>query len=271
MSTAGPYIYRMDQPVPEPPARVVSLVPSLTEALFDLGVGGRLVGVTHFCTRPAEGVAGVERIGGTKNPDIARIIGLRPDLVIANQEENRREDVEALTDAGIAVWVTYPRTVREALNVLWNIMHIFDYTAMVPRVRAIEQAVDWVEGVSLNAVGPPPRVFMPIWHRPLMTVGSDTYAYDLLRICGAQPIFADRPQRYPIVTLAEVEAAAPDIILLPDEPFRFSEAHVAEFAHLDVPAARMGRIRLVDGSLVTWHGTRLAHALNLVPNLLSAE
>jgi ABC-type Fe3+-hydroxamate transport system substrate-binding protein len=289
------YIYSMDAPVTTPPRRVVSLVPSVTESLFDLNLGDRLVAVTDYCVHPAAGVVNLPRIGGTKNPDVERIVALSPDLVIANQEENRKEDVLALQAAGLKVWVTFPKTVADALNLLWNIMHVFDETVMVPRVRLIEQTMDWVVRISerrLEAASC--RVFAPIWLDPLMTFNGDTYASDVLRVCGAINVFADRDRRYPLgadlgaqepyaaddprtagrdtryprITLAEVVAAHPDVVLLPSEPFLFTEEHIPIFARLDIPAARNQQIILVDGSLLTWHGTRLAYALDRLPNVL---
>jgi ABC-type Fe3+-hydroxamate transport system substrate-binding protein len=289
------YSYNLTAPVTEPPQRVVSLVPSVTESLFDLNLGNRLIGVTDYCTRPADGVANLPRIGGTKNPDIQRIVNLSPDLVIANQEENRREDVETLEAAGIPVWVTFPRTLREATNLLWQIMYTFDETSMVPRVRLIEYSLDWVEGISRAREHLITRVFVPIWLDPLMTFNADTYMHDLLRVCGGTNIFAERERlyplqadlgqreplpaddprvqgrdtRYPRVTLEEVQVAQPDVILLPSEPFAFDESHIPTFAALDVPAAKNNRVHLVEGDLLTWHGTRLAYALNTLPALLS--
>lgn len=289
------YSYNMEAPVTTPPRRVVSLVPSVTESLFDLNLGDRLVAITDFCVYPAAGVAKLPRIGGTKNPDVRRIIELKPDLVIANQEENRKEDVVALQEAGVAVWVTFPRTVADAFNLLWNIMHTFDEPTMVPRIRLMEQTMDWIWRISEKKLEDNPcRVFVPIWLDPLMTFNADTYAHDLLRICGAINVFADRDRQYPLkadlgqadplladdprrvgrdtryprVTIEEVVAAQPDMILLPSEPFQFSEEHIALFADLDIPAARNQQILLVDGSLLTWHGTRLAYALDTIPALL---
>lgn len=285
------YSSQLDAPVDRPPQRVVSLVPSMTESLFDLMLGNRLIAITDYCVHPAAGVAQLPRIGGTKNPDVARIIGLKPDLVIANQEENRKADVEALRAAHIPVWVTYPRTVADAFNLLWNIMHVFDEPAMVPRVRLIEQTMDWVWRISEKRVEDAVcRVFAPIWYDPLMTFNGDTYASDLLRVCGAVNVFAERERRYPLsadvgvgearldaserdvryprVTINEVLAAQPDVVLLPSEPFAFTEAHIALFAQLDIPAAHKRRITLIDGSLLTWHGTRIAYALNSLPDVL---
>jgi ABC-type Fe3+-hydroxamate transport system substrate-binding protein len=247
--------------------------------------------VTDYCVFPVEGVKDLPHIGGTKNPDIARIIALRPDLVIANQEENRKEDVEALRAAHIPVWVTFPRTVSDTFNLLWNIMDVFDEPAMVPRVRLIEQSMDWVWRISeLRVEQESCRVFVPIWNEPLMTFNGDTYANDILRVCGAVNVFASRERlyplkadlgmseadvpvegrdvRYPRVTIEEVIAAQPDVILLPSEPFQFTNEHISIFAGLDIPAAKNGRIELVDGTLLTWHGTRIAYALNTLPDVL---
>jgi ABC-type hemin transport system substrate-binding protein len=123
-----------------PPRRVVSLVPSLTESLFDLGLGDRLIAVTEYCTRPAAGVLSLPRVGGTKTPNVEHIIALQPDLVLMNDDENRLEDAQALQAAGIPLWITGPRTVQDALNLLWQIMEVFDDAAMTPRVREIERA-----------------------------------------------------------------------------------------------------------------------------------
>lgn len=291
------YVFDMDVPVSTPPQRVVSLVPSVTESLFDLSLGDRLIAVTDYCVHPAEGVARLPHIGGTKNPDVVRIIEMKPDLVIANQEENRKEDVQALQAAGIPVWITFPRTVADCFNLLWNIMHVFDEPVMVPRVRLIEQTYDWVWRINEKRIEDEAcRVFVPIWLDPLMTFNADTYAHDLLRVCGAVNVFGDRDRKYPLkadlgngeayptddarivgrdtryprVTMEEVEAAQPDMILLPSEPFEFTESHIAQFTDLNVPAARNGNIKLVDGSLLTWHGTRIAYALNTLPGLLCA-
>lgn len=288
------YGYQMETPVAQPPHRVVSLVPSVTESLFDLNLGDRLVAVTDYCVHPAEGVARLPRIGGTKNPDVRRIIELAPDLVIANREENRREDVQALQAAGVPVWVTFPRTVSDAVNLLWNIMHVFDEPVMVPRVRLIEQTLDWVRRLGEQQLAANPcRVFVPIWLDPLMTFNADTYAHDLLRVCGAVNVFGERQRRYPLradlgeaeayspddpraaerdtryprITWDEVVAAQPDMILLPSEPFAFDATHIPLFAGLDVPAVHKKRIILVDGSLLHWHGTRLARALDSLPAL----
>lgn len=265
-----------ENPLPYPPRRVISLVPSLTESLFDLDLGDRLIAVTEYCVRPESQVARLPTVGGTKNPDIARIIDLGPDLVLMNDEENRRQDADALADAGITVWATGPRTVRDAINVLWEILRVFDHPVMTPRVQAIERAADYTEAANRHQ---PVRVFVPIWRDPWMTFTQDTYMHDLLRVCGGENVFAGwadpaapdsaRQGRYPRIMLDDVVAQQPEVVLLPDEPYHFSDADAATFAALDIPAAHSGRISAVDGSLLTWHGTRLGYALRDLPPLLA--
>ncbi len=263
------YHYEMEHPIDFVPRRVVSLVPSVTESLFDLGLGDRLVGITDFCVRPAAGVAVLQRVGGTKTPHLESIIALQPDLVIMNREENRREDAEALQGAGIAVWVTFPTSVQDAMNLLWSMMDVFDEASMVHRVRSIEQTVDFISRIELTRTRPC-RVFAPIWYDPLMTFTRETFAHDLLRVCGGNNIFAEfkSEHRYPRVTFEDVVDAQPDVILLPNEPYAFDQDDIAEFAALDVPAAHNDNIHLIDGSLLSWHGTRIAHALTVIPALM---
>ncbi|MEL6527270.1 MAG: helical backbone metal receptor [Chloroflexota bacterium] len=264
-------------------------MPSITESLFDLNVGHHLVGRTEYCIYPEGKVDSIPTLGGTKNPDIQRIIALNPDLVFMNAEENRKEDAEALHEAGIAVWASMPTKVAEVFTLLWNIMELFEETDAVVRVRIIEQVYDHLMAMLMDAELP--SVFVPIWYDPLMTVNSETYMHDLLNVCGANNVFAERERqfplsadlgdtepdakravgrdtRYPRISLAEVEAAQPDVILLPSEPFAFTAEHIPIFKALDVPAAKHDRIHLVDGSWLTWHGTHLAYALNGLPKLL---
>lgn len=271
------------------PMRVVSLVPSVTESLFTLNIGDRVIAVTDYCTRPADQVVKLPKIGGTKNPDLERIMAMEPDLVIMNQEENRLEDQQRLEAAGITTWVTNPRTVMEALNLLWDIMDVFEQPDHSQMVREIERSYDYTEGAM--RAGRMVSVFAPIWKDPWMTFNKDTYIHDVLNVCGGENIFADRERqfpleadlgeaeplppddlriqgkdrRYPRITLAEVESLKPEVVLLPSEPYAFTEVHASIFYDLDIPAAKNGHIYTVDGSLLTWHGTRLAYALQELP------
>jgi ABC-type Fe3+-hydroxamate transport system substrate-binding protein len=287
-------IYDFRSPVDYIPQRVVSLVPSVTESLFDLNLGDRLVGITDYCTRPEAGVVNIPRVGGTKNPDLNLIKMLQPDLVILNNEENRREDAAALTGAGLAIWETGPRTVKQAIELLWQIMNVFEEAAMTERVRQIE--INYEMTLKYMTAESAVRAFVPIWRDPWMTFNRDTYIHDLLATCGVENLFADRDRqfplsaelgthnplpaddsrvagrdtRYPRLSLDEVVAAQPDLILLPSEPFAFTQADADELSQLDIPAAKKGQILLVDGSLLTWHGTRLAYALQELPPIINA-
>jgi ABC-type Fe3+-hydroxamate transport system substrate-binding protein len=255
---------------PAPPARrIVSLIPSTTETLCALGLADALVGITVYCREPAELLRSKVRIGGEKNPDLDRIRALAPDLVIANVEENRREDIEALRAAGIPVWVTYPRTVADALRMIADLGEL---TGAQGPARALLARLEplYAETVAATARARRARVFYAIWREPYMTVGVDTYVHDVLRVCGGDNVFADRAERYPVVTLDEVAARRPDVIILPDEPFRFRPAHVGDFAaYRDVPAVAGARIHLVDGKPFSWHGPRIADALRTVPAVLA--
>jgi ABC-type Fe3+-hydroxamate transport system substrate-binding protein len=250
-----------------PPRRVVSLVPSWSETLFALGAGDSVVGVTEYCVHPAEAVAKLAKVGGTKNPAVAAIAALRPDLVLANKEENRQRDVERLEAAGLRVFVTYARTVREAVAELRALGRI------TGRDAAAESIAGGVEArlAALERAGGArrPRAAALVWRDPLMVVGGDTFASDLVRCAGAENPFAGTAGRYPRVTRAELEAAAPDVLLLPTEPYRFEERDRLEFLGLDCPAARSGRVHVVEGELLTWYGPRMARALDTLAELFA--
>ena len=291
------FTHSFESPVDDAPSTIISLVPSITESLFNINLGKRLIGRTEYCVLPKGKVDMIPALGGTKNPDVERIINMQPGLIFANVEENRKEDVEAIQDAGIPVWLSFPKTVQDVFSLLWNIMYLFDETGMVARIRLIEQVYDRLLNMAEAREDELPKVFVPIWLDPLMTANQDTYLSDILFVCGGINAFAERERqfplkadlgeaealatddrrvigrdtRYPRVTMEEVEAAQPDIILLPSEPYHFTEAHIALFKELDVPAAQHNRIRLVDGQWLTWHGTRVAYALNDLPNLLRVD
>jgi ABC-type Fe3+-hydroxamate transport system substrate-binding protein len=251
------------------PSRIVSLIPSTTELLCRLGLADALVGITVYCREPADLLRGKTRVGGEKDPDLDMIRALEPDLVIANVEENVREHVEALRGWGIAVHVTYPRTAAGAISMVRELGQITGREARAGALADELQArLDEVR--ALTARRPPARVFYAIWREPYMTIGADTYIHDVLAVCGAANVFADARERYPAVTLDEVAARRPDVIVLPDEPYRFRRVHLADFApYADVPAVRDGRIHLVDGKPFSWHGPRLADALRRLPALFA--
>lgn len=235
------------------PQRIVSLVPSLSEALWWFGVSDRLVAVTDYCVAPPHGYPGATRIRGTKNPDTAAIVELAPDLVIANEEENREIDVVRLRDAGVPVFVTAPRSVREAARTLATVGELVGAEAPgAGLAQAIERALDQLASA---ARGEPLRTFCPVWRDPWMATGRDTYAADLLAATGFEVVPDVAGERYPSVSLDDVRATAPDVVLLPDEPYVFGRADRAAFDDWDVP------VRLIDGTQLTWYGPRTPYAL----------
>jgi ABC-type Fe3+-hydroxamate transport system substrate-binding protein len=248
--------------VKRPPERIVSLVPSITEALFAFGLGDRVAGITRFCVEPREGVKGKPKVGGTKNVDVGKAAALAPDLVIANVEENVREDIEALEAAGLIVFMTYPRNVRQAIDELRLLAEMTGGEAG----DFLTEAEGELAAAS-DDVRTPVRVFCPIWRNPWMTIGRDTYMHDLLALCGGENVFSDATDRYPEVTLDEAAARAPDVVLLPDEPFRFGKKHVPEVIER-MPNAR---IYLVDGKLMCWYGPRIPAAIRMLRELLRPE
>ncbi|MGW2896237.1 helical backbone metal receptor [Streptomyces sp. NPDC001212] len=235
--------------------RVVSLVPSLTEAVA-VSLPGVLVGATDWCTHPAG--LDVTRVGGTKNPKVDRIAALAPDLVIANEEENRAPDLDALRAAGLEVLVTEIRDLPQAFRELARVLRACGGTG---RPRWLDEAeAAWssppVPGGRTTAV-------VPIWRRPWMVLGRDTFAGDVLARLGVDHLYARHAERYPRVPLEELRAAAPDVVVLPDEPYRFTADDGPE-AFPGLPCA------LVSGRHLTWYGPSLARAPRVLGEALRA-
>jgi len=235
------------------PERVVSLVPSLTEAIASVAPG-LLVGATDYCVHPAD--LDVARIGGSKYPSFDAIMALAPDLVIANVEENRREDVEALLAAGIPVWVNYPQTVDAALT---SLREMFGVLGLDPPAWLDAAESAWSEPSLPIAV----RAVVPVWRRPWVVLGSATFAGDVLRRLGVTSVYDAADERYPRPSLDEIRATGPDLIVLPDEPYAFSEADGPD-AFPGVPYA------LVSGRHLTWYGPSLVTARQVLSEQLAA-
>lgn len=233
--------------------RIVSLCPSLTELVFALGRGADLVGVTEWCVHPAAGVADVEKVGGTKTPDVRRIVELRPDLVLLNEEENRREDAEALRAAGLVCHVSMPRDAAETAAMVRSIAVALERPEAGAALAAdIERRV--VEAKLKAAGRPRVRFAYLIWRKPYMAVNGDTYASALLELAGAENVFASRSERYPEITAEDLAAAAPDVVLLCTEPFPFQERHADELSQITGLARH--RFEIADGEYLSWHGSR---------------
>ena len=240
------------------PLRLVSLVPSTTESLFALGRGDDLVGYTRFCVQPADQLSADKWIGGTKNPKIEQIIALHPDLVFANREENRAEDVAALEAAGVAVWVAEPRTVAEAvLDLRQTAMLVGRAARGTAWAVDIEKALDALRD---RALASPRSVAYLIWHAPWMAAGKESFIAALLAEAGLQVMAAGR---YPELSLDEMRGA--DGVMLSSEPFPFDARHRDELIGAGVAAER---VRRVDGEYLSWHGVRLAAGLRYLRELL---
>jgi ABC-type Fe3+-hydroxamate transport system substrate-binding protein len=233
--------------------RIISLCPSLTELVFDLGKGDELVGRTKFCIHPADRVGAVEKVGGTKNPKLARIIELAPDIVLLNEEENRREDAAALEAAGIRCHVSFPHSALETAAMVRSIAAAIDAPREGDRIaQDIETRHDRV--VRAAASRSPLRFAYLIWREPWMTANADTFVSALLTDAGGENVFAERADRYPTITPEELGAANPDVVLLSTEPFPFKPSHGDELAKRSgVPRER---IQIVDGEMLSWHGSR---------------
>jgi ABC-type Fe3+-hydroxamate transport system substrate-binding protein len=242
-----------------PPSRIVSLVPSLTEALFAFGVGKRVVGVTKYCEEPAALVASLPKVGGTKTPDLSAIGDLCPDVVIASVEENREQDIVALRNGGTAVFVTHYPSVAAALAGLQTLADI---------VGAVDGRRRWLHEAQMAVAATPSEqrpvpYFCPIWRHPYMIARRDTYMADLLALAGGISAFPNEGDaRYNAVDLAGLGEAAPELILLPDEPYPFSAKHLADFEpYGTVPAVARQQLHFIDGKALTWYGPRTTLAL----------
>lgn len=231
-----------------PPDRIVSLVPSLTELLFDLGLGHRVVGRTRFCVHPKESVDKVPVIGGTKNPTIEKIRELNPDLVIANREENRKEDVELL-EKGAEVLVTEIDSIDQALFTIHDIGW---------KCGVQEQAKEMIHNIQEMMKGVPDEPVMTaayfIWRDPWMSVGHDTYIHSVMNHWKLQNVY-DEKNRYPKTTLHELSLKKPELILLSSEPYPFKEKHIKEVGD----ACPGSNIVLVNGEWFSWYGSRMMH------------
>ncbi len=238
-----------------PPQRVVSLVPSLTEAIA-CTVPGTLVGATDWCTAPSG--LDVTRVRGTKNPNVPAIIDLRPELVVANQEENRRLDIERLRAAGIPVWVTQVDSLNDAFT---GIARLF------AEAFGLDHEPDWLVDARAVWAEPPtqPRltVAVPIWRDPWSWVGSGTYADDLLQRLGCTNATISLGDRYPRASAREVVTLRPDVALLPDEPYPFSANNGPE-AFGGIP------VRLVSGRSLFWYGPAMVEARHLIEDVLTS-
>ncbi|MBF9252111.1 ABC transporter substrate-binding protein [Pontibacter sp. 172403-2] len=236
--------------MPYLPQRIVSLVPSQTELLFDLGLADRIVGVTKFCIHPAAAIKYKTIIGGTKNFHFDKIDALQPDLIIGNREENYKEGIEAL-QRKYKVWMSDIYTLEDALDMMQQVGQLAGTRA---KAQKLAQSIN-TSFKELEPLQPGIKTAYFIWRKPYMIAGSHNIINHMLQRCGFSNAFADLP-RYPEITTEQLQKANPQLIFLSSEPYPFKEKHIAEFQKLCPQAL----VKVVDGEMFSWYGSRLLHA-----------
>lgn len=241
------------------PERIVSVVPSQTELLYDLGLDKEVVGITKFCVHPDEWFRNKTRVGGTKKLDIEKIRSLTPDLIIANKEENTQEQIEELAKE-FPVWISDITNLPGAMNMIQALGQV---TGMEGKANTLVEEI--VQGFNeLHKANAPRRVAYFIWRNPWMSIGNDTFIHSMIHFMGWQNVLAGAT-RYPEITLEELKEYNPELILLSSEPFPFKEEHIAEVKAVfpDV------QVMLVDGEMFSWYGSRLKKAVAYLQELAS--
>lgn len=247
------------------PQRIISLVPSQTELLVDLGIDRELVGITKFCIHPAGMSISKSIVGGTKTLHLDRIRTLRPDLIIANKEENTRQEIDEL-QRDYPVHVTDIVTLPDALRMIEEVGTLVGKrAAAMDLAQRIDQGLMAISGERLAQGNPPLSVAYLIWRQPYMVAASDTFIHSMLEIAGFRNAFAGQ-KRYPEITADELKAARPDLVFLSSEPYPFQPRHLTEFQRI-CPEAR---VLVVDGELFSWYGSRLLQASDYFRNLHQA-
>lgn len=233
-----------------PPQRIISLVPSQTEYLFDLGLEEEVVGITKFCVHPSEWFQRKVRVGGTKTLNLEKISDLKPDLMIGNKEENEQTQIEALAE-NYPVWLSDITTLPDALDMMLRV------GALTGRSEKAQEIVDKISAsfqVLQQSTTAPRRAAYFIWRKPYMVAANGTFIHEMMRMAGFENVFADL-ERYPEITLDILSAAQPACILLSSEPYPFAEKHIAVFQE----ACPSAHIRIVDGEMFSWYGSRLLY------------
>ena len=249
-----------------PPQRIISLVPSQTELLFDLGLGERVVGITKFCVHPHDKFKSTTKIGGTKKLDIEKIRSLKPDLIIGNKEENEKSQIEELMHE-FPVWMSDIINLDQALDMVKKIGELTDTESKT--ISLIEKLKIDFESFRIEAKTEKNkrsnRVAYFIWKDPYMVAGRDTFINSMLNLCGLENVFSEMG-RYPVVTSDLISAANPNMIFLSSEPYPFADKHLQEFKAI-VPNVN---VQLVDGELFSWYGSRLLHSVNYFRKILNS-
>lgn len=242
----------------QPPDRIISLVPSQTELLFDLGLEEEVVGITKFCVHPEEWFRTKTRVGGTKQLQLDKIKELQPDLIIANKEENVQEQIEELAK-DFPVWISDVNNLTDALKMISSIGEIINKTNEAERM--IDEIIENFS--KLPTTNYQPQTCYLIWKDPYMTIGGDTFINDIMKHAGFENIFASY-QRYPAITVEQLKTENCKLLLFSSEPFPFQQKHIDELQ----PLLPNTKIILVDGEMFSWYGSRLIKAPEYFQQLL---
>lgn len=244
----------------EIPKKIISLVPSQTELLYDLGLGDTVIGITKFCIHPAEWFITKTRIGGTKNVNIKKVAALAPDLIIASKEENVKEQIEVLQTIA-PVWTSDISNLENALDMVEQIGRMTNQQIKAQQIN--ERITNGFKQIQVPAKRK--TVCYLIWREPYMTVGGDCFISHMLNRCGLQNIF-EQEKRYPETTISQLQSLKPDYIFLSSEPYPFKEKHMAELKQV-LPQTK---VLLVDGEMFSWYGSRLQKSPIYFNDLLSS-
>lgn len=240
-----------------PPKRIISLVPSQTELLYDLGLDKEVVGITKFCVHPNEWFRDKTRVGGTKTVNFEKIAALQPDLIIANKEENTKEQIEELSNR-YPVWTSDIKTIEDGLEMIRTVGLLVDREG-----KANSLALDIATGfAALQRASVPKKVAYFIWYNPWMSIGNDTFINNVIESIGWENVLKEY-KRYPEITLEELKTFRPELVLLSSEPFPFKEKHVAEIKAVLSEA----EVLLVDGEMFSWYGSRMLKAIPYLSGL----
>ncbi len=243
--------------------KIVSLVPSLTETLFFMGLGNKIVGVTRYCIAPEEAKQ-KPKVGGTKSPNVKKIKDLSPDLVIANMEENPKERIEKIEEF-CDVFVTFPKSFSESVRLLEDLSKLFG----VEKETKIKNVI--AEGKELSnkhTFEETFRVFCPIWKNPWMSVNKDTYIHDMLQQAGFENVMENREERYPIVDEESIQQMDIDVLIMPSEPYEFKQPDIEDLKRINMKLENVP-VFFIDGSLLSWYGVRSIKGLKELINLRS--
>ncbi|MCS6978982.1 MAG: helical backbone metal receptor [Flavobacteriales bacterium] len=240
--------------VPPKPRRIVSLVPSITEYLHDLGLEDYLVGITKFCVHPPHYLQTKTRVGGTKNFKVELIRSLHPDLIVANKEENEKEKLLHLKNAGLPVWISDVTDYNSALDMMLRLGDVCGVPETAQSlVKDVQKARKWLKTPESKI----PVAYL-IWRRPFMTVNRNTFIHHMMAMAGMENVFAGHEARYPEISTEDLQAASPSLVILSSEPYPFSEKHFEELEKI-VPQAYLF---LADGEMFSWYGSRMLQAFD---------